>query len=166
MKDKPFVDIGRILDEMFETAEDFGKTFSCNFRRKWPDSKWDENFDFYPLYSYPPSNVYITAEKQLIFEFALAGFAEKNISLEFQGDYLVLSASVESEEPDKEVRYFKRRLKLKSFKDQKYYVPADKYDQEKVNAVFKNGLLTITVPPKKDYEGPEGVKINIHTDED
>jgi HSP20 family molecular chaperone IbpA len=40
-------------------------------------------------------------------------------------------------------------------------VPADKYDQEKVKAVFKNGILKVTVPPKEVTESSEGIKIEI-----
>ena len=63
----------------------FGKEGECGFQ-------WDENVDFYPLYSYPPANVYMTKNRELILEFALAGFDEKDVNLEFQGDYLILSA--------------------------------------------------------------------------
>ncbi|HOU61903.1 MAG TPA: Hsp20 family protein [Rectinema sp.] len=44
---------------------------------------------------------------------------------------------------------------------QKYYVPADKFDQAKVKAAFRNGILKITVPPKDVVDIPEGIKIEI-----
>jgi HSP20 family molecular chaperone IbpA len=98
----------------------------------------------------------------MVFEFALAGFDEKDISLTFQGDYMVFSARINLDEaPSDEVRYFKRRLKLKDVEKQKYYVPADKFAQDKVRAVFKNGILKVTVPPKEESETPEGIKIEI-----
>jgi HSP20 family molecular chaperone IbpA len=100
-------------------------------------------------------------DKSLVFEFALAGFDEKNMSLSFQGDYMVFSAKMEMEQPEEGVRYFKRRLKLKDIDRQKYYVPADKFDQEKVKAVFRNGILKVTVPPKEVVDTNEGIKIEI-----
>jgi HSP20 family molecular chaperone IbpA len=63
------------------------------------------------------------------------------------------------------VRYFKRRLKRKSFSDQRYYVPSDKFDQEKVKAVYRNGMLTVTIPPRDVQPQPEGVKIDIVNDD-
>ena len=52
--------------------------------------------------------------------------------------------------------------RLSEFLDkQKYFVPADKFDQEKVKAVFRNGILRITVPPKEDTTVNEGIKIEI-----
>jgi HSP20 family molecular chaperone IbpA len=98
----------------------------------------------------------------MVFEFALAGFDEKDISLTFQGDYMVFSAKIGQDElPGDDVRYFKRRLKLKDVEKQKYYVPADKFAQDRVRAIFRDGILKITVPPKEESDTPEGIKIEI-----
>jgi len=186
---KTYVDIGSILDDVFEAAKDFGekmKEFSPDFGNcgpgpmggpnpmgggfradgeahggAWFDSQADENADYYPNFSYPPMNIFLTPERSIVFEFAVAGFEEKNISLSFQGDYMVFSARIDVEPPLEGIRYFKRRLKLKDIDKQKYYVPADKFDQEKVKAVFKNGILKVTVPPREAADANEGIKIEI-----
>jgi HSP20 family protein len=107
-------------------------------------------------------NIYLTNERGMVFEFALAGFDEKDISLTFQGDYMVFSAKIGQDElPGDDVRYFKRRLKLKDVEKQKYYVPADKFAQDRVRAIFRDGILKITVPPKEESDTPEGIKIEI-----
>ncbi|HUW39774.1 MAG TPA: Hsp20/alpha crystallin family protein [Rectinemataceae bacterium] len=168
-----YVDIGAILDEVFEAAKDFGE----KMKDIGPDMEgepWqhkprfdDENADYYPAYSFPPMNIYLTSERSIVFEFALAGFAEKDIVLTFQGDYMVFSAKIDLEEAAEEgVRYVKRRLKLKDVEKQKYYVPADKFAQDRVKAVFKNGILKVTVPPKDFAEGVEGIKIEIVKESD
>jgi HSP20 family molecular chaperone IbpA len=58
-------------------------------------------------------------------------------------------------------KYLKRRLKMKAIERQKYLVPADKYDQESVKAVFKNGILKVEIPPKEEPELNDGIKIEI-----
>lgn len=186
---KTYVDIGSILDDVFEAAKDFGAKmkdfappgfdgcgpnpmggFGANSEAHggggasggaWFEAQSDENADYYPNFSYPPMNIYLTPERSIVFEFAVAGFEEKGITLSFQGDYMVFSARIEMEPPLEGIRYFKRRLKLKDIEKQKYYVPADKFDQEKVKAVFKNGILKVTVPPKETAEANEGIKIEI-----
>ncbi len=186
---KTYVDIGSILDDVFEAAKDFGEKmkdfappgfdgcgpnpmggFGANSEAHgsggasggaWFEAQSDENADYYPNFSYPPMNIYLTPERSIVFEFAVAGFEEKGITLSFQGDYMVFSARIEMEPPLDGIRYFKRRLKLKDIEKQKYYVPADKFDQEKVKAVFKNGILKVTVPPKETAEANEGIKIEI-----
>jgi len=163
-----YVDIGSMLDEVFETAKQFGDQMRTNFggethgHNPWFNMDQDENTDWYPTYSYPPMNIYMTQERSLVFELALAGFDERDISLTFQGDYMVFSAKMGLDKmPDEGVRYFKRRLKLKDIEKQKYYVPADKFDQLAVKAVFKNGILKISIPPKEECETSEGVRIEI-----
>jgi HSP20 family protein len=176
-----YVDIGTMLDEIFEAAKDFGEKMKDlgpeigeQFRRcppgpgggpaagGWGDSGQDENADYYPGYSYPPMNIYLTPERSIVFEFAVAGFDEKDLSLTFQGDYMVFAAKIgASELPEDGVRYIKRRLKLKDIERQKYYVPADKFAQDQVKAIFRNGILKVIVPPKQVSEPPEGIRIEI-----
>jgi HSP20 family molecular chaperone IbpA len=193
MKGRGYVDLGSIFDEIFDAAQNFQDELHNNFhhygqgcRPFGPFDKgfFDENTDYYPNYSYPPMNIYMSGDLSLSFEFALAGFDEKGISLSFQGDYMVFSAAAPSvaegaaEFPSHEtsapgegesrreggqenLRYIKRRLKMKDIEKQKYYVPLDKYAQEKVRAVFKNGILKITIPPKDEPDQNEGIKIEI-----
>ncbi|HOX17720.1 MAG TPA: Hsp20/alpha crystallin family protein [Spirochaetales bacterium] len=167
-----YVDIGSMLDEIFDAARSFGNEMRDSFgpghegphgpRGPWFGEGQDENADWYPSYSYPPMNIYLTQDRSIVFEFALSGFSENDISLSFQGDYMIFSARIGLEGvADEGVRYIKRRLKLKDVEKQKYYVPADKFDQGLVKAVFTNGILRISVPPKEQVEQPEGIKIEI-----
>ncbi|MDR2069614.1 MAG: Hsp20/alpha crystallin family protein [Spirochaetaceae bacterium] len=182
---KGYMDLGTIFDEIFAAAQNFSDEFHRNFefgggpngfcRRGGGGVPFDENIDYYPNYSYPPMNVYMTGNRSMIFEFALAGFDEKDISLSFQGDYMVFSAKINdgasqgeaevNRSVDENIRYFKRRLKLKDIEKQKYYVPLDKYAQEQVKAVFKNGILKVTVPPKDEPDQNDGIKIEIIKEE-
>jgi len=84
---------------------------------------------------------------------------------------MVFSATIENtggsqdnpvKNPNEEnVRYFKKRLKMKDIEKQKYYVPLDKYAQEKVKAVYKNGILRVCIPPKDEPDNSDGIKIEI-----
>ena len=175
------MDLGTVFDEIFEAAQNiqdeihrkfapFGSTGTGERGQYW---SFDENTDYYPNYSYPPMNVFMTSDRSLIFEFALAGFDEKDISLSFQGDYMVFSATlpqpdstdyaVRDENPGN--RYFKHRLKMKDIQKQKYYVPLDKYAQEKVKAVYKNGILKVSIPPKEEPDQNDGIRIEIIKEE-
>ncbi len=157
---KPFFDIGALFDEIFSVANQFSERAQetvSTFKR--------ENVDFYPSYTYPPMNVWIGKDRQMVFEFALAGFDEKNISLSFQGNYMFFSATMEPQDEDEDRQYFKRRLRLKDIERQKYYVPADKYEQEETKAVTQKGILKITIPAKKEIESDEGIEIKISSED-
>jgi HSP20 family molecular chaperone IbpA len=201
---RPYTDLGTIFDEIFEAAQDFKDEFHRNFHQygdrfgpggcgtrspfgAFGKTFFDENTDFYPNYSYPPMNVYMKGDRSLNFEFALAGFDEKDIGLSFQGDYMVFSASLPKDPagetagdaetdagrassagregtefpPEETLRYLKRRLKMKDIEKQKYYVPLDKYAQDRVKAVYKNGILRVTIPPKDEPVQNDGIRIEI-----
>lgn len=162
-----YVDIGSMLDELLEAAKNFGGQMKDSFgkteRGPWFGmGKQEENPDWYPGFSYPPMNIFLTPERSMIFEFALAGFEEKDIDLSFQGDYMVFSARISLDKsPDDDVHYVKRRLKLKDIEKQKYYVPAEKFEQGHVKAVYRNGILRISIPAKETAETNEDIKIEI-----
>jgi HSP20 family molecular chaperone IbpA len=173
---RSYLDMGIILDDIFEAAQNFSDELHRNFKTTGRDGEaaargsFDENIDYYPHYSYPPMNVYMTADRSMIFEFALAGFDEKDINLSFQGDYMVFSAKIRDDtgfdlSREENHRYFKRRLKLRDIERQKYYVPLDKYAQESVKAVYKNGILRVAIPPKDEPDQYDGVKIEIIKEE-
>jgi HSP20 family molecular chaperone IbpA len=54
---------------------------------------------------------------------------------------------------------------MKDIEKQKYFVPLDKYAQEKVKAVYKNGILKVTIPPKEEPDQNDGIKIEIIKEE-
>jgi molecular chaperone IbpB/HSP20 family protein len=168
MKDRIVIDVGQIMDDIFEATRNLGETFSSDKAREAAEEyfRWNDQTDYYPSYSYPPMNVYLTKEKELVFEFALAGFKESDISIEFQGDYMIFSAKGPELEPQDDVKYFKRRLKFKDIENQRYYVPEDKFDRESARAVFKNGVLHVTVPPREEVQNKEGIKVDIVKEEE
>lgn len=169
MKEGMFFDIGKIMDSIFETAQDFSEVIKEGIHKEtgkhdW-DFCWDEKVDYYPNYLYPPVNVFMTTDKSLIFEFALAGFNEKDITLEFSKDYMLFSAKAPTRPEDEEIKFFKRRIKFKDIPEQRYFVPEDKFNREATTAVFKNGVLKVTIPPKEEIRTDTGIKVEIVTEE-
>ncbi len=169
MHRKEYLDLGRVMEELFSAAENIGTVFSekMGFEKESHGFNWDAKWDFYPFYSYPPTNIYMQDDKTLVLEFALAGFEENAITLEFKGNYLLLSAkapAVEEEKADQR-HYFKRRLKLRSIDQQRYLVPEDKFARDAVQATFKNGILKVVVPPKVDAGEQAGQSISITSEE-
>jgi HSP20 family protein len=157
----PFLDLSKFLDEVFGQVETINEKIQHEMEKNFNLGKGLEGLDFYPAYSYPPMNVYLTQDKSLILEMALAGFQQEDLDLQFVGDYLIFSAKSQTVEDQEGIRYLKRRLKLKPVEQQKYYVPADKFDQSQVTASFKNGLLKVLIPSKGEVTPKEGIKVDI-----
>ena len=160
------VRMAREFGEKFkEMAPDMGPAFENCFGGRGPQDHHEKHerhyrYDRPDFFSYPPVNTYTTRDGSLVLEFALAGIDESAVSVTFQGDFLVLNAkAAASEYADEEGRFHRHGFNPRNIERQKYSVPADDYAQDRAKAVFKNGVLTVTVPPKEP-EG-QGIKIEI-----
>jgi len=168
--DKNF-DFGASLDDIIHVAREFGE----KMKEMGPDmAPWFDGycgpFDRGPgpgprherpnVYFYPPTNSFAARDGGIVFEFAMAGIDESAVTITFQGDYLVLSAKAAQRETETEANGFYRRgFRPRDIDRQKYRVPAEDYAQDQAKAVFKNGVLTVTIPPK-EREG-EAIRIEI-----
>jgi HSP20 family protein len=157
-------DFGGSLDDFVQMARDFGEKMKGMAPDMGPIfescSGTGARHDHHHMYFYPPVNVYTARDGSMVLEFALAGIDEKAVSVTFQGDYLVLNAKAAARDDDgAESRFSRRGFRPRDIERQKYLVPAEEYAQELAKAVFKNGILTVTVPPKES-DG-SGIKVDI-----
>jgi HSP20 family protein len=175
MTSKSFtIDLGQIMDEAFHAFEHLGESLGEEARqaaehaaeraRRAAEACGGRGpfADCYPGYLYPPANVYLTPEKQFVLELALAGFSEKDVSVQFRGDYLLFSAKApQADAPDERTQFFKRRLRLRDVDEQRYFVPAERFDQAASRATFVNGLLRVVVPPRESPAPESSIRIDI-----
>ena len=116
----------------------------------------------YSVPAFPPVRV-VQRENKISFKFALAGYKKEDIELNFERDCLVLSTTKEfnkTEEKKKDdCKVIVDNFKTPQFA-YKYFVPSDKFDFDKVEATFDNGVLSITIPKKEKVE-PKAKKIEI-----
>jgi HSP20 family molecular chaperone IbpA len=164
-KDFPF---NATFDDLAAAAKEFGermKDMGPEMRHFWSDRRDRpgkeepfEAFGFHDYYAYPPANVFVDASGAKVLEFALSGINEADASVTFQGDYLVLDAKAPVDAAYEDSRFTRRSFRPREIRRQKYYVPAEDYDHESAKAVFKNGILKVTVPPKTTAGG---IKIDI-----
>jgi len=99
---------------------------------------------------FPPMNVSVNPDtKDLLFEFALSGYKEEEVSVDFEEDYLHLS--LDPKEPEDKKTYIKHGIKSSQC-DAKYFVPSSKYEVNSSTAELKDGILTIFVPAKEEIK--------------
>jgi HSP20 family molecular chaperone IbpA len=108
-------------------------------------------------HGYPPVNYYAEEDGSLHFEFAVAGYKQDDIDLKFEDDHLIMKI-LKKEEGSKTRKYFVKRIKF-SEAETKAYVPFSKYDVNKVQASFNDGILSVSIPVREDAK-PVKIKIN------
>jgi HSP20 family molecular chaperone IbpA len=108
-----------------------------------------------PCLNFPPANVAVTKDGSLILELAVAGYEPENIDITTEDDKVIVSSTRDqTSEEAPEVIY--RGIKASSFKV--YFPIPSKFDLPKIDAKFKNGLLTITIPVAEEKK-PKKIEI-------
>ena len=122
----PFLAFHREMNRLFDDAfRGFDLAPFGNRERQmgWPNIEVSET----------DKEVKVTAE--------LPGLEEKDVQVELRNGVLAISGEKKTETEDKERQYSER-----------YYgrferrIPVDDVDEDNVNASFKNGVLTVTLP--------------------
>jgi len=124
-------EMNRMFDQFF--AEDF--PFSTRLITR-------PGLDFFPKLdiSESESEYKVTAE--------LPGMDEKDIQIRLEKDSLILSGEKKTESEEKEKTFHRIERSYGSFER---VIPFDsQLDEDKVSAVFKNGVLTISLPKAGD----------------
>ena len=104
---------------------------------------------------YPVSDIYQNEKGDTVMEFALAGFAKGDLSIDVKPEKRSITVRAESKSSEDEDS--NRRIARRSF--EKTYVNFDNnLDLTAVSAEFENGLLCINVPVRPEAE-PITVKI-------
>ena len=105
----------------------------------------------------PPVNVYTTSnDKMCTIDMALAGYTKDELNVSILGKTIVVEATPKKEEKT-EGTFVKQRIHKMPFK-RAYEVPS-KYDMDKAEVSYENGILSITIPtfekkpiPRKSLE--------------
>lgn len=135
-------------DSFTEAMDIFDAVFNSAL---FPSFAFTQDDRKYSCPTFPPVNIYIDEEKKdLQFELALAGVDPAAVSLSFAGDFMELKVKKDETEKSTTKKMVVYGIKKVSLDNNRYYVPADKYDTSNTKAEFKNGILTILVPAREE----------------
>lgn len=123
----------------------FDKFFDDAFRGTFPELyKSSFGIDPFSKASYPKVNV-LSHEDAIEIQAEIAGYSKEDISVEVEEDVLSIvgKASQLNEHTDKSV-YLLRELKRSAFS--RSFKLSEQLDANKIDATFKDGLLTLVIP--------------------
>lgn len=82
-------------------------------------------------------------ENEYVVEADLPGINKEAIDIEYENNYLTVSAKREETIDNKDNNYVRREISYGQF-SRRFYI--DNVDEEKIDASFKDGVLKITLP--------------------
>jgi HSP20 family protein len=145
----PFETLHREVDRLFD---DFGRDFWRNpFRRS--------SFDIEPFWrremKFVGAPAVDIAEKDNAYEITadLPGMDERNIEVNLSNGNLTIKGEKKEEKEEKKKDIYLQERRFGSF-ERTFGVP-EAVDLDKIEAAFKNGVLTITLPKKPEAQKPE-----------
>jgi len=107
-------------------------------------------------YCWAPAVDIFEVDDQLKFEFELPGVAKKDINLEYKDGVLTLQGTKVGEKEEKQGNYFARERCTGSFS--RGFRIGEAYDPRAVTAVFKDGILTVSVA-KREESKPVAISV-------
>lgn len=112
--------------------------------------RWSEGFGWSPRVDVKED------EKALTVTAELPGVDQKDVSVELKDGVLSISGEKKAEKEEKNETYYRVERSYGSF-CRSFYLD-EKVDAEKIEAKFKDGVLTLTLP-KKPEEQPKKIPI-------
>lgn len=109
-------------------------------------------------FKYPPLNI-VEKEEEYLVEVELPGLKIEDINLKLEDHVLRISSKEENETKREKRKYVIRERVEKRF-ERTISLGSD-VDEDKLTAIFKNGVLNILLP-KKEQEKPKQIDVKIN----
>ncbi len=93
-------------------------------------------------------------EDSFILDIDLPGYNKEDIKIDVTDGYLTIHAKTENKEEKKEKHKYIRRERFVGEVNRSFYV-GDDIKKDEVKASFRNGILNLEIPKKKDEEKEE-----------
>ena len=107
-----------------------------------------------------PSVNVIEGKDDFRIEVAAPGLEKDDFKIEFHNNLLVISSEKEEKKEEVETKFMRREFSYTSFK-RSFSLP-NSVESDKINAVHKNGILTVNVPKREEakVKAPRSIYIS------
>ena len=137
---QPLESLHREIDRLFD---EFGRGSSAREPLWWHSVPWDAT---------APAVDVAESEKAYEITAELPGMDEKNIEVKVSNGSLTIKGEKQKEKEEKKKDYYLHERHFGSF-ERSFALP-DGVDTNKIEAAFKKGVLTVTLPKKPEAQKP------------
>jgi HSP20 family molecular chaperone IbpA len=134
--------------DLIESAALSGTEFMNNIFDKWSTPRQVRDLQ---VGVFPFANIFLDKSKSYVIQAALAGVPKEKLDLEFKNHYVYLKVDLEPQdgEVEKEKYVIQHGIKDFTFIENTWKIP-EKFDIEKLEVSYVDGLLTIKAPLKQE----------------
>lgn len=133
----------------------FDSLFDNIIAKAMPTFSEEFGISFFGNNSYPKVDV-TDHEDKIQIEAEIPGLSKKEVAVDLEEGILSISGSKREAKSDNEKKFIRRELKRSSFK--RSFKLNESFDQTKIRADFKDGILIVDIP-KREPEKPKKIKI-------
>lgn len=98
-------------------------------------------------------------DKNYILDFAIPGFEKKDLKIDLNEDVLTISSEIKNESEESKDCYSRKEFSYKAF-SRSFYIP-ENVNMEKIEANYKDGILTVALPKQEEEKNKITRKIEI-----
>ena len=135
----------------------FDKLFDTMFEKNFPEVSQQVGVNPYQGSAYPKVNVYEYDDKVGVVA-EIPGLDKKQIKVEVEEGILTIAGDKHSVWEEDGAKVLRKELKASSFK--RSFTLGDLLDGDKINASFKDGILSISIP-KIEPKQPKVTNVKI-----
>lgn len=129
------------VDDLFDTGVGAGFLSNFNTGMTLPAVNIKENKDEYVL------------------EIAVPGMKKSDFNIDVENKILSISSGKNEEQVDKEENYTRREFGYSSF--QRTFTLPDTIESDKINAKYKEGILTVHLPKREESKEKPAKRIDV-----
>ena len=98
-------------------------------------------------------------DKNYVLDFAIPGFDKKDLKIDLNEDVLIIASENKNETEESKDDYSRKEFSYKAF-SRSFYIP-ENVNREKIEANYKDGILTVSLPKQEEEKNKITKKIEI-----
>ena len=132
-----------------------------SFRPFYMPNLFDD--DFFPVLSNRASSMPAVNiredEKNYVLDLAIPGIDKKDLKIDMNEDVLTISSEIKNESEESRDGYKRKEFSYSTF-CRNFYIP-ENVNREKIEANYKDGILSVTLPKQEEEKNKITRKIEI-----